>query len=50
MGSKKKPSVFQSELRRQKEFLALAEKFRKIQDSQEAKRLGDKLGRMVFAG
>jgi hypothetical protein len=35
---------------KQKEFFELAERFRNATDSEEAKRLGDKLGRMVFSG
>jgi hypothetical protein len=33
---------------KQKEFVELVEKFRNAADPDEAKRLGDKLGRMVF--
>jgi len=40
----------EAEKRKQKEFFELAERFRKATDSQEAKRLGDKLGRMAFSG
>ena len=36
--------------RKQKELFELAEKFRKTEDQEEARRLGDKLGRMVFVG
>jgi hypothetical protein len=36
------------EKRKQEEFFELAEKFRNAKDPQEAKRLGDKLGRMAF--
>jgi hypothetical protein len=38
----------EAEKRRQQEFFELAEKFRSTKDPEEAKRLGDKLGRMVF--
>ena len=37
-----------AEQRKQKEFLALLERFRKPKKSKEAKRLGDKIGRMIF--
>ena len=40
----------ESEKRKQKEFFELAERFRAAPDSEEAKRLGDQLGRMVFGG
>ena len=36
------------EKRKQKELVELAEKFRNAADPEEIKRLGDKLGRMVF--
>jgi hypothetical protein len=36
--------------RRQQEFFELAERFRNATDPEEAKRLGDELGRMVFGG
>lgn len=39
-----------AEKRRQQEFFELAERFRNEADPQEAKRLGDQLGRMVFGG
>lgn len=39
-----------AEKRKQQEFFELAERFRDATDPQEAKRLGDKLGRMVFGG
>jgi hypothetical protein len=38
----------EAERRKQQEFFELAEKFRNTDDPQEAKRLGDELGRMVF--
>jgi hypothetical protein len=38
----------EAEKRKQQEFFELAEQFRSTTDSKEAKRLGDKLGRMVF--
>ncbi|MDQ1408782.1 MAG: hypothetical protein QOJ41_517 [Acidobacteriaceae bacterium] len=38
----------EAEKRKQKEFFELAERFRNATDSEEAKHLGDKLGRMVF--
>jgi len=34
--------------RRQQEFFDLAERFRNATDPEEAKRLGDEMGRMVF--
>ncbi|HKI11552.1 MAG TPA: hypothetical protein VKA02_05510 [Candidatus Acidoferrum sp.] len=39
-----------SEKRKEQAFFELAEKFRTATDPKEAKRLGDKLGRMVFGG
>ncbi len=36
--------------RKQQEFFELAELFRNATDPEEAKRLGNKLGRMVFSG
>ena len=36
------------EKRKQQEFFKLAERFRNATDPEEAKRLGDELGRMVF--
>ena len=39
-----------AEKRRQQEFSELAERFRNTVDPEEAKRLGDRLGRMVFTG
>ena len=38
----------EAEKRKQKEFFELAERFRKTADPEEAKRLGDELGRLVF--
>ena len=38
----------EAEKRKQQEFFELAERFRNATDPQEAKRLGDELGRMVF--
>ena len=38
----------EAEKRKQQEFFELAERFRNTTDPQEAKRLGDKLGQMVF--
>jgi hypothetical protein len=38
----------EAEKRKQQEFFDLAEQFRHATDPKEAKRLGDKLGRMVF--
>jgi hypothetical protein len=38
----------EAEKRKQLEFFALAEQFRNASDPEEAKRLGDALGRMVF--
>ena len=38
----------ETEKRKQQEFFELAERFRNATDPQEAKRLGDALGRMVF--
>lgn len=37
-----------AEERKQEEFFKLAERFRNASDPEEAKRLGDELGRMVF--
>jgi hypothetical protein len=37
-----------AEKRKQQEFLELAGRFRGANDPEEAKRLGDQLGRMVF--
>ncbi len=38
----------EAEKRKQQEFFDLAERFRSTTDAEEAKRLGDELGRMVF--
>jgi hypothetical protein len=38
----------EAENRKQQEFFELAERFRNATDPEEAKRLGDALGRMVF--
>ena len=40
----------EAEKRKQQEFFELAELFRNATDPEEAKRLGNKLGRMVFSG
>jgi class 3 adenylate cyclase len=40
----------EAEKRKQQEFSDLAERFRAADDPEEAKRLGDQLGRMVFGG
>lgn len=40
----------EAEKRKQQEFFELAERFRNEADPQEAKRLGDQLGRLVFGG
>jgi len=40
----------EAEKRKQQEFFELAELFRNATDPKEAKRLGNKLGRMVFSG
>ena len=39
----------EAEKRKQQEFFELAELFRNATDPEEAKRLGNKLGRMVFS-
>jgi len=38
----------EAEKRKQQEFFELAERFRNATDPEEAKRLGDAMGRMVF--
>jgi len=40
----------EAEKRKQQEFFELAEVFRNATDPEEVKRLGNKLGRMVFSG
>lgn len=40
----------EAEKRKQQEFFELAERFRDTTDPEEAKRLGDALGKMVFGG
>ena len=40
----------QRKKRKQQEFFKLAERFRNATDPKEAKRLGDKLGRILFSG
>ncbi len=40
----------EAEKRKQEEFFDLAERFRNTTDPDDAKRLGDQLGRMVFGG
>ena len=40
----------EAEKRKQQEFFDLAERFRNENDPEAAKRLGDRLGRMVFGG
>ena len=39
----------EAEKRKQQEFFELAERFRNADDPEEAKRLGDRLGHMVFS-
>lgn len=43
-------SGIDAEKRKQQEFFDLAERFRNETDPQEAKRLGDQLGRLAFGG
>ena len=43
-------SGIQSEKEKRREFEKLVERFRNATDPEKAKRLGDKLGRMVFGG
>ncbi len=38
----------EAEKRKQREFFDLAERFRSASDPEEAKRLGDQMGRMIF--
>ena len=40
----------EAQRRKQQQFFELAERFRSATDEQQAKRLGDELGRMVFGG
>jgi hypothetical protein len=40
----------EAEKHKQKEFFDLAERFRAATDPEEVRRLGDKMGRMVFGG
>jgi hypothetical protein len=40
----------EAQKRKQQEFFDLAERFRNATDPEEAKRLGDELGRTVFRG
>jgi hypothetical protein len=40
----------EAQKRKQEQFFDLAERFRSASDPEEAKRLGDELGRMVFGG
>ena len=40
----------ESERRKQQDFFDLAERFRSATDPEEVKRLGDRMGRMVFGG
>jgi hypothetical protein len=40
----------EAQKRKQQQFFDLAERFRSASDPEEAKRLGDELGRMVFGG
>ena len=40
----------EAQQRKQQQFFDLAERFRSSTDPEEAKRLGDELGRMVFGG
>ena len=41
-------SGIEADKRKQDEFFELAERFRRATDAKEIKRLGDRLGRMVF--
>lgn len=40
----------EAQKRKQQQFFELAERFRETTDPEEAKRLGDELGRIVFGG
>ena len=42
--------VMEAQEQKQRQFFELAERFRGATDPEEAKRLGDQLGRMVFGG
>jgi len=51
--AKKRPSRRQTETqpgKKQREFEKLFKRFRAATDSDEVKRFGDKLGRMIFGG
>jgi len=53
VGRKKQQPVelrTQTATREQQEFLDLVKRFRNATDREEASRLGDKLGRLVFGG
>jgi hypothetical protein len=43
-------SGMEAEKRKQEQFFDLAKRFRSATDPEDAKRLGDELGRMVFGG
>jgi hypothetical protein len=49
-GHKTVRSRIEKEKRKRQKFFELAERFRNATDPKEAKRLGDKLGRIVFGG
>ncbi len=49
-GNKHVGHGIKAEKRKQQEFFRLAERFRNATDPEEAKRLGDELGRMIFGG
>ncbi len=40
----------EADRRRQQEFLDLAQRFRSATDPKQVKRLGDRMGRMIFGG
>jgi hypothetical protein len=48
MKFKHKRLCIRAELRRQQKFLKLAEEFRRTEDPKEVRRLGHKLGKLVF--
>ncbi len=48
--AKKTPRLGMEAQHDQREFFRLAKRFRNATRTKEAKRLGDKLGRMVFGG